>query len=33
MAYLRNLTALSQQQNKAFNDFLLVHDFPNFEIM
>jgi hypothetical protein len=33
MAYLRNLTALSQQQNKAFNDFLLVHDFPNFEVI
>jgi hypothetical protein len=33
MAYLRNLTALSQQQNKAFNDFLLDHDFPDFEVI
>ena len=33
MAYLRNLTALSQQQNKAFNDFLLDHDFPPCELI
>jgi hypothetical protein len=33
MAYLRNLTALSQQQNKAFNEFLQDHVFPPFELI